>query len=259
MGWFEETRINRMSQTLSSSNSGLANWGRGQFANNFAQGGITSYMFSPGGQRPWGKTERGSTSYMRRLEAMSRATPQYADKINQSKNFKQKYGPPKGNILGAAGSIAAIGFIAAPAFTTKGSAADRMTGVAAGVGIIHGWGVGSEIGKAIGTRAGAAIGSIVGPIGTAIGAGLGRLVGYFGGGFLGSYIGEEGVHKTRGILDDVAAIGKRRRSWQGWYGDTAAFDTQKAVTMRQTSLQLMNQGMMSARSGLGHEGIMIHR
>jgi hypothetical protein len=54
---------------------------------------------------------------------------------------------------------------------------------------------------------------------------------------------------------------RRRRGieWNGWAGQTQVFNTQKAATMRQRSLEAMNRGMMNARSAMGREASFMHR
>ena len=181
-----------------------------------------------------------------RETALGSRTIQNITRATSGKKAVGMFGRGK-RILGGLGKaarpIGAIAMIGIPAFTEEG-AADKLTGMAAGAA--------SWAGMEIGAMAGAAIG-------TAILPGVGTIIGGLIGGIAGGIGGEETVWGAREIADKIADRGKRMRTQQGWYGDTAALDTQKAVTMRQASLQMMNQGNMSARSGLGHEGAMIHR
>lgn len=249
MSWFEQTRTDFLAGRLQQS-GGLMTWGRGMFARNFAEGGFASRVFSPGGVRPWGRARAGGTRYRQNLMAMKAASPRHTKKIDKLLAAEPKRAA--GSILGGVGRVGLAGaFLAMPAIMTEGTAGDRATAMVAGA---VGWG-GWEIGSKAGMAAGASIGSVVPVLGTAIGA----VAGYLAGGFAGSIGAEKLVYGVKGEMDRIAAEGKRRRTFTGWYGDTAAFDTQKAATMRQMSLQMMNQGMMTARSGLGHEGVMMHR
>lgn len=142
-------------------------------------------------------------------------------------------------VLGGAGRLAGpamgVAMIGMPWFG-EGTIKEKARGSAAGAFSF----AGMYAGAAVGTAA-------FGPFGGIIG------------GIIGGIAGPEALHEMWDKADFIAARGRRMRTQQGWYGDTAAFDTQKAVTMRQASLQMMNQGNMSARSGLGHEGVMIHK
>lgn len=246
-------------------------WGRSKFAASYASGGIASYMFSPAGQRPWGRTAQHSVEWQSRmLTIANEADPRTARKIRE-RAAKMPGATGTRGALGKMGAMAGpammAGFVAMPAFTTEGGFEEKSTAVGAGIAGFAGWEIGSKVGVSIGASGGAALGAKIagtigttfGPIGTAIGAGVGALVGYIAGGFMGSEAGHRGVYGAKGWLDSIADKGKRMRTQQGWYRDTSAFDTRKALTMRQSSLQMMNQGLMSARSGMGHEGVMIHR
>jgi hypothetical protein len=248
--------------------------GQQTFANNYAKGGMSSYMFSPGGRRPgglfFGSAKEGGFRHLRRLEKMKRSglyNPQkiqgiidsYSAKtIGRSANTEPGIFNKIGNSVGgkafkAASSTPGMMLISgvASAVTTEGSAGDKFTAGTASAASIIGWEAGSKVGLA----AGAAIGSVVPVVGTAIGA----VAGYLIGGISGAFAAEEGVHGVKGYMDKNVDAARRQKYASGWYGDTSAFNTQKASTMRQMSLQMMNSGMMSARSGLGHEGLQLHQ
>lgn len=281
MSFFDETGTNRLAGRLNSVDDKFLTWGRNQFASNFAQGGIAAHAFSPGGRRPWGSARHGGGRYIQRLEAMKAAAPHlsakydkmigeardayggrgYGRMVKDKKTGAMTYkGPGRlSKIGGVVMPAAGAAFLAMPAFG-EGSVADKVTNITANAAAMVGWEVGTKVGRLAGAKTGAAIGTAILPgLGTAAGAVVGGVAGWLGGGLAGSIVGEESVHAWRSGLDHLATIGRRQRKWEGWYGDTSAFQTEKAVTMRQASLQMMNQGMMSARSGLGHEGIMVHR
>lgn len=259
-------------------------WGQQTFASNYTKGGITSYMFSPGGRRPggiFGGAKEGGYRHIRRLEKMrdsgrynTKAIQGVIDRVNApkaggtpakpwkelskvgkvgrvgSKMMKAAFSMPGGVIIGGA-----MG-----AYMTEGDATDKATGaVAFGIGSTIGWHVGSKAGVWAGAAAGAAIGSVVPVVGTAVGGLIGGAIGYLGGGFGGAYLGEQATFGIKSTMDKKVDIARKQKYASGWYGDQSAFNTQKAATMRQYSLQAMNQGMMSARSGLGHEGVMVHQ
>ena len=80
----------------------------------------------------------------------------------------------------------------------------------------------------------------------------------FAGGMIGAYLVtkpiEYGIEKwEEGVQRELDA---RKMNW---VGNTDVFDTQRAHTMRQTSLEAMNRGMMSARSMMGREAMMLHQ
>lgn len=249
--------------------------GQQMFAGNYARGGMASYMFSPGGRRPgglfFGGTSAGSDRHIARLERMKGSGLYNEDKIDKAiqgaKNVHHsapkkawgelgkigKVGRVGSKAMGVMGNVPAMALISGVAMgaMTEGSAGDKATAGVAGAVSMVGWEVGSKAGMV----AGAAIGSVVPVVGTAIGA----VAGYIAGGLAGAWASEEGVHGIKGMMDKRVDLARKQKRASGWYGDTSAFDTQKAATMRQMSLQAMNSGMMSARSGLGHEGVMVHK
>lgn len=273
MSWFNEVHMSSANTSNVNLSMGekFRRFGQAQFASSYARGGMAAYMFSPGGRRPgglfFGGTTEGSTRHLSRLQKM-KASGMYDDaridkaiKSAEAHNLKTKKSWGELSKLGKTGRVAgaltktgpmAVITGAVAAGVTEGSAGDKATaGLAMGVGATVGWEVGSKAGMA----AGAAVGSVVPVVGTAIGAAAGYIIG----GLAGAYVGEEGIHGIRNTMDANVKMVRKQREHRGWYGDTSAFDTQRAATMRQASLQMMNQGMMSARSALGHEGVMIHR
>lgn len=271
MSFFNETHIPTSGNPLTAGQE-FNRWGQQQFANNFSKGGITSFMFAPKGRRAGGLfgggTRQGSAEHHRRLLDMEQAgiDTTKAQK-GLEKTAKKKWGElgKLGKVGRVGGSLMKTGPMAAimggvTAATTEGSAVDKAAaGVAMGLGSTVGWEVGSKAGAWAGAATGAAIGTALLPgIGTAIGGLIGGVAGYVGGGLLGAYGGEEIVNAGKNWMDKSVSYGQRQKYASGWKGDTSAYNTQKASTMRQMSMQAMNQGMMSSRSGLGHEGVMVH-
>jgi hypothetical protein len=254
MGFFQEVGTGiRNSQTA------FNNWGRGFFANNFAEGGLASYMFPMEGYKVQRgilgtKVAPGSRAYMQNLQAVIDRGGSNAEKAVQlmSKARGRGFGLLRG-LRGAGGfGLGAALFVAVPAILegSQGGPGAAMRGAMGGAGnAVGGW-AGMKAGAVIG----AAIGSYIPVVGTAIGALAGAVVGAFAGSALGQTVGES----TFGFLDAIAAKGRRRRT-SNWIGDMSAFRTQKAATMRQASLQMMNNGLMTARSALGSEGVMFHQ
>lgn len=230
-------------------------WGRSLFANNYAEGGIASYMFPMEGYKArrgilGGKNLAGSGRYMENLRAMAGSggsNARAADKLLKTH---------AGGIKGAGGRVAGgalfgAAFLALPAITTEGGPGEKIRATMGGAAGWAGWEVGGKAGAIMGSS----IGSAIGPIGVGVGALAGYAAGAFAGSAAGQFLGEA----TYGALDSIASVGRRRRKQSNWVGDMSAFRTQKAATMRQMSLQLMNSGMMTARSALGSEGVMLHQ
>lgn len=67
----------------------------------------------------------------------------------------------------------------------------------------------------------------------------------------------EGAYEFQKHLADIGS--KQRMSGLEWGKGSPGMDTQKAYTMRQQSLQMMNRGSMSARSLLGREAQYLHQ
>lgn len=253
MGFFQETAT-----AVTASNYAIGGWGRSVFANNFAEGGLASYMFPMKDyQVKRGflgmKAAPGSKAYNQNLQALidrgSKAEAEAAKKLMAKYAGKSSLGwrMSRGLKGGAIGAALIVGF----ALMAEGGAGEKVKAGMGGVGAAAGWAVGAKAGAAIG----AAIGSYIPVVGTAVGALAGAVVGAFAGSALGQTIGEA----TWGFLDSIAERGKKVRRTSNWIGDLGTFRTQKAATMRQASLMMMNNGMMTARSALGSEGIMFHQ
>ena len=253
MGWMEEARAGAAATQVD-----FNAWGRAQYMNNYAQGGIASHMFPHqdikarhGLRGALGmKTPVGSRAYKANLQSIikhgSKEEVAAATKLlgKKSSSIVSKLGRAAlGGAMGAA-------FLALPALTTEGSIGDKGKAVAGGAA---NW-AGSVAGMKAGIVGGAAIGSFVPVIGTAVGA--------LAGGIAGFWYGGQGAEHLMGMgidtFDRIAERGKRSRT-SNWIGDMSAFQTQKAATMRQASLQMMNNGLMTARSALGNEGVMFHQ
>lgn len=244
MSFYQETQAK-----LGKLESSLYSIGQQLFAGNFASGGLAAYAFSPGGARPWGSTHRGSAEYFERMESMAAKNPKIQKVLAEERKLaaKGKIGKKGGGLGGAALGSA---FVAYAAFAEEGGPKEKATAAAGAIAGNVGWAVGSKAGMMVG----AAVGSAIPVVGTILGAGIGWLAGSFGGYAAGDAL----VRGTVGQFDKVVETSRKARRFN-WAGDNTAFTGAKAATMRQMSLQLMNQGMMSARSGLGQEGMMLHR
>lgn len=228
-------------------------FGRQQFAKNFARGGIASTMFAPTRKEmllsPWRrKVAEGSPEYIRNLQKLKSLhgdNPGIRKALSavEKGSARGMGGALKGGALGAA-------MVVMPAFTAEGPIEERARAVTKGLGATAGWVVGAKAGMGIG----AAIGSFIPVVGTAIGTVVGAAVGAIGG----SMVGEDATDFLTRIPDRMVARERERRKLN-WGNNTAAFQTQRAVTMRQQSLMLMNRGAMSSRSLLGQEAMFVHR
>jgi hypothetical protein len=221
-------------------------WGRQQFAGSFARGGAAATLFAPSRAEafisPWRmKAGVGGGRYLENLRRLQKLHPDNP-KIQKTISKTLKSGGPKvGPSLLGGGLMAAM--IALPAFTTEGPIEEKMRAVTSGAGSFAGWEVGSKLGMGIGA---------------AVGGGIGGVVGYIGGGLIGSIAGGELTEAITRIPDRMVDRERNRRNLD-WGAHTAAFQTQRAHTMRQQSLAAMNRGQMSARSLLGQESMFVHR
>jgi len=239
---------------------GNAQWsahkfGRQHFPSSFARNGFASVAFAatPGDAlaAPWRRKHRyGSAKHVSNLRQIQAAHPNSA-KINKAMaaaGKKTSIGAMAGKAVG--GTVLAGAFAVIPMFTTQGTLYDKTKATIGELGF-HGGGL---VGAKIGMGFGAAVGSAVPFVGTAIGAAVGAVVGYVAGGMA----TQLGITKAFSMAD--AAVDRERNKRQmNWVGNQTAFMTQGAHTMRQQSLQAMNRGMMSARSMLGREGMMLHQ
>jgi len=250
--WFEQSPVQNPG-FFQKTNWALHTFGRQQFAKSFASGGVASTIFAPTRKEmilsPWrSRVPIGSDQYVRNLRKLQ------ALHKNDGGIKKALASVEKGSARGIGGSLLGLGlgaaFVAMPAFTTPGDISEKMRAVTAGIGSFGGFAVGSKVGMGIG----AAVGSFIPVVGTAIGAG----VGWLAGGLLGGAAGESLTDALTRIPDRMVANERKRRR-SDWGMHTAAFQTQRAHTMRQQSLQMMNRGMMSARSLMGREAVFVHR
>lgn len=255
MTWFETNNPNTGMGFKQRFAQGAETWGKQNFASSFARGGVTSTIFAPtpaeAFKRGMSRTHKfGSSQHIANLNNLQAEFPQ--NKGIQRALEKATVGKSKMKIASRIGGAAlGVGFAAMPFFTTPGGVPEKTKAAAGGLASMAGFAVGSKIGMATG----AAIGTAILPgIGTAIGAGIGWLAGGISGGML----AEEGLYGATGIADRMVDRERARRKLN-WRGDTTAFMTQSAHTMRQQSLQAMNRGMMNARSMLGREGVMLHQ
>ena len=241
--------------------SAFAQWGRRTFAANYAASGIASYMFAyddgPGvrrGRNLAGRGWEGSARWHQNLDAMQARDPQAPrDKRGRTAYDKArgKYSKIawKGRVLFGGALMGAM--LYGEMSATEGGPGQKIRAGGAAVAGVAGW----EVGGRAGALAGAKLGTALGPVGTAVGG----LAGYFVGAFAGSEIGRTLGAGVYDALDSVASVGRRTRAVSNWVGDMSAFRTEKAATMRQMSMQMMNTGMMTARNALGHEGLILHQ
>jgi hypothetical protein len=255
MAWFNSNPPGQDATFTTKMNWRAHEWGKSTFPGSFAKGGgFTATAFAPTGKEAFSSAwrrplESGSQQHIANLRRMQAADPKNGRITNALK--KAEAGPGRMGTLGTiGGGVIRAGFVALPAFLTPGSGYEKGMAVGRGMASVVGWDVGMKAGMATG----AAIGSAVPLIGTAIGAGVGAIAGAFAGSVIGENVFDAVSSIPTGMVDET-----RKRRGLNWAGDTSAFNTQKAHTMRQQSLQAMNRGMMNARSMLGREAMMIHQ
>jgi len=202
---------------------------RQMFPKSFASGSIVAGLFAPTRKEallnPWRRRAHvGSKRYMSNLNKLQELHPEnkrIAKAIEKGKGYKSSF---KSKLLGPGLSAA---FVLGSAAMTEGGIAEKgRTGISAAV---------AEVGFAVGSLIGGPLGSIVG------GIGMGAL-----------------ADATFSQADKIVDTERKRRSLD-WGAHTAPFQTARAHTMRQQSLQLMNRGQMSARSLLGQEAVYVHK
>ena len=138
--------------------------------------------------------------------------------------------------------------------------------------------VGGIAGATVGMEVGAAIGSTATSM---MGHGMDQNIGSFAGGFLGAVAGAKfgayalsslsrmgivgaGVLATTAVVSNtMAALGSgfekaNRNRGLNYAGDTAAYFTQNAVTMRERAVQAMHKSHLNARSAFGQEASLMH-
>lgn len=106
---------------------------------------------------------------------------------------------------------------------------------------------------------------IAGMFGYIFGAAGGAAVGsYLGSSLAGLAIAGAGLYATKEVVSSTYAMVEggfaraQRNKGLNYAGDTAAFFTQNAVTMRERALQAMNKSHMNARSAFGQEANIVH-
>jgi len=234
-------------------------WGRQQFAKSYARGGVASTLFAPSRKEmilsPWRrKYSEGSPEYVNRLRKLEAVTTDPKAKQGIQKAIAEAGSGKKSLLRKGFGGVVGAGLTAAmvvyPAVTEDGPLNEKARAATKGVGGLVGWSVGSREGMGIG----AAVGSYLGPIGAAVGL----VVGYVAGGLIGSGAGEAAADSITRIPDRMVDRERARRKLE-WGNNITAFRTERAHTMRQQSLALMNRGQMSSRSLMGREAVFIHR
>ena len=236
---------------------GAHTFGRQQFAKSFARGGMAATMFAPTRKEmllsPWRmKNKEGSGAYMnnlRKLESMHPKSKGISKAIAGAQGGTRATGA-FGKVMKGLGPVGYAAGIVAPEFFESGPAHEKARAVTKGLG---GW-AGMAIGAKAGMGIGAAVGSFVPVVGSMIGAAVGAVAGGIGGMFAG-----EDFTDTLTRIPDRMVDRERSRRGLDWGKHTAAFQTQRAHTMRQQSLALMNRGAMSTRSLLGQESMFVHR
>jgi hypothetical protein len=207
---------------------------------------------------PWRhKHAAGSPKYIRRLTELQRM---HKGDTGIAKALKEARKMGGGGFAGAGAIKYALGgaFVTSAIFATLGAmeagagqeGVEAARGATIGIADFIGWEVGSKAGMGIG----AAIGSAIPIVGTAIGAG----VGYLAGGMAGAIAGGSMTEALTRIPDRLVEREQSKRRLN-WGVQSPAFNTQRAHTMRQQSLSMMNRGTMSARSLLGREAMFVHR
>lgn len=146
--------------------------------------------------------------------------------------------------------------IASKALTSVGFMLPAAIGVATGEGALgKSQGFTAGVANSVGFVAGSFTGRIVGAaIGTALMPGLGSIIG----GIAGGLIAESPINKGFEIAEKIVKRERKRRAFE-WGQHNPAFDTQRAHTMRQQSLSMMNRGQNTARSLMGREAVALHQ
>jgi len=232
------------------------NLGRSWFPSGIARGGgFASTAFAPttgeAMRAPFRrKLDYGSAGHMANLRRMQAADP---NNLNIKKAIdKASQGPGRASSLKHAARLGiGAAFVALPAFVTPGSGQEKARATAGALVGQVGWEVGTRVGMSVGAGVGSAI---LPGIGTAVGAAAGYLIG----GVAGAIGFDEGFQALTRIPDRMVEKERARRNLN-WKNDMSAFQTRRASTMRQMSLQAMSRGQMNARSMLGREGVMLHQ
>ena len=233
--------------------------GRRLFASSYARGGFSATAFAPTTRAAWSSSwssplEYGSEQHLENLKQMYAQTKdkKFIETFEKVRNRSSRTAKQTAMAQGgrawrgtkrmaklAGGATMAL----LPAITTSGGLKEKGLAMAAGTVGYAGWIAGGKAGAAAGFALGLAPGAVIGGL-------IGAIAG-------GSVV-EEGFRSLLKIPDTIVERERARRDLN-WVGDTAAFNTQKAYTMRQQSLLAMNRGLMNSRSMLGREAIMMHQ
>lgn len=252
MNWYDSNPYGSNPTFMQSARWKAHQFGRQQYTSNFASGGISSTLFAGTPTDAFKSvfrksTGKGSPEQIRRLQNLAIRYPDNPNINKALKNANANKMVPKSTLskFGGAtlGHLATGAFIGATMFTTPGGLVEKTRATASEAVGFAGW--------TPGMAAGAAVGSSILPV---IGTGIGMLVGGLAG-QIGLSAASDYAFKT---TDRMVESQKRKRNIN-WVGDSAAFNTQGAHTMRQQSLQAMNRGMSTARSALGREAVMVHQ
>lgn len=253
--WFENIPQKPTGNFWQQSKQEFAQWGRNQFASSFAAGGYAAQAFGPTPSSRMSaalgvsSVEVGGPEHIRRLRQMANLPGANKSKINAAISKMEKQGIAKSSAFkSVAGGALGIGLTAAmivePMISAEGGIGEKAKVGAVGIGDLAGWGVGEYAGRAIGAR---------------IGGALAPAAGGLAGGLVGGMLISGAVQGGIAFAEHLQDLGSRNRihGWK-WGQNNPAFNTRKAATMRQYSLQQMNRGMMSSRSLLGKEAQIVH-
>jgi hypothetical protein len=260
MDWFDKNPYGNNPSWIQSARWDINRFGRQQFVSNYARNGLSAMLFAPtpgsAFKAAWGKTHQaGSLTHMRNLRQLANRYPDNPNIINALQKVEESemmsLGTKKsvfgkvGNVIGKglSHSIFSAGFYGYTFATTPGSLAEKSKATVSEV-------VGMQAFR-VGMAAGAAVG-------TAILPGIGTVVGGLVGGFGAQIAASSATQFVFNTTDRMIQKERDRRNLN-WAGDTSAFNTEAAYTMRQRSLSAMNRGMSTARSALGREAIMVHQ
>jgi len=248
MKWFSQNPHGINSTIRQELSWDLHQFAKSSFPSAMARGGgFASSMFAPTTREaikaPWRrKVGFGSPEHLSNLRRMQKVDPHNLNIRNAI--AKASKGPGKVSALRSAARVGVgAALIGLPAVLTPGSGQEKARAATGGLVGQVGWEIGSRVGMSIGS-------AILPGVGTAIGA--------IAGGLMGAISSDEGFQALSRIPDRMVERERSKRNLN-WTNDMSAFQTRKASTMRQQSLQAMNRGQMSSRSMLGREGVMLHQ
>lgn len=252
MNWFDTNPYGNNPTFMQSFRWNSHRLGRSMFTSNFSRNGMSAMLFAP---TPWqaakatlSKThEFGSSQHIANLRSFAAQNPENKSISKaltkaEAKQVKKTFGKKLGGFVSHHALNSA--FYGLTFATTEGSLAQKSKATISEM-------AGMAIGWKGGMAAGAALGTAIMPV---IGTGIGALAGALGG-----QIGVSAATQFVFDTSDRMVNRERERRNLNWVGDTTAFNTQGAYTMRQQSLSAMNRGMSTARSALGREAIIMHQ